>query len=233
MRRQFVPLRLIVAACVMTLSLTGCGIAKGAMSSSGSSSIPQPAATTATGSSKPAAKPAANQGEACNENTVPAFQPDFSKSSPLPGGGRTSEELWNKALKLIVYGHHPERVIYDPFDEYSMGLPHGIAPEQAGVICPISGNVYITGQPEPVLTNAQFVNKNPKGGYLLYPGGRLYVHSAKDALGNQPCLAIVEIDENQNGMSREKAVETYNVYVGCTNNGSFWAHSAGPQTGGE
>lgn len=210
-----VALRHIVTTIAVILAVSACGST--AASTAAKPMVSQPSATAAT-------VPGSNSAGTCDENTVPAFAPDFSKRGPLPGGGRTAKELWVKVKALYEYAENPRRVIYSPSEEYGKGLPFGdFVTEQPGVICP-NGNVYITGRPVPIITHGQFENTTPNGRPPYYLGGRLYVHSARDAIGDQPCLAIVEIDEQYGETTPQQAAADGNVYVACTNNGSFWYH---------
>jgi hypothetical protein len=219
MRRSIVLFARGIALAFICSFLTGCGAGENtAQVVSGTktpqrSNAPVRAATVA---------PETNTAR-CDENTIPAYKPDFDKRGPLPGGGRTPEELWAKASALKRYGDNPPRVLYDPFPEYILGLPLENLPAQAGVICP-NGDVYIIGQPGAVIRNAQFLNLVPDGGTPYNYEGRLFLHKASDAIGNQPCLAIVEIDDPYN-MGRAKVIaEGGGLYIGCTNNGSFRPH---------
>jgi hypothetical protein len=211
-----VALRHIVTTVAVILAVSACASAPA--STSAKPTVSQPSATAA-------GVPMRNSGGTCNETTVPAFAPDFSQSARVSGGGRTIQEIWKKVHALYRYVGNPATFIYDPVPEYSQGLPYETAHGERGVICP-NGNVYITDTTVlgPIITNGQFVNRIPNGGPPIYPGGRLYGHSARGVIGDKPCLALVVIDEQVGETTIHQAVATGNAYVVCTSNGSFWLH---------
>jgi hypothetical protein len=210
-----VALRHIVTAVAVIVAISACG------------STPSPHSTAKPTVSPPSAAasavPGGNSVGPCNENTIPAFAPDFSKRGPLPGGGRNAKELWAKAMTLLKFTQNPLRLVYDPQPEYNLGLPFNTLPEQAGVICS-NGDVYITGESGAIVKNAQLLNTVPNGGPTFVAGGRLYLHKASDAIGDLPCLAIIEIDALPGVSIRQTIASGDRMWIACTNNGAFIPH---------
>jgi hypothetical protein len=217
-----VALRHILTTIALILAVSACASSPAAKTSAtrpvSRPTVSQPSATIV-------GVPMVNSGGTCNETTIPAFAPDFSKSAPVPGGGRTVQEIWKKVHASFRYVDNQTTPFYNPVPEFTEGLPFDIAIGERGVICP-DGKVFITDTTVfgAIITNAQFVNRIPNGGPPIYPGGRLYSHTAREVIGDKPCLALVVIDEQVGETTIKQAVFDGNAYVVCTSNGSFWLH---------
>jgi len=193
------------------LAVSACGSTPAA-SISAKPTVSQPSATAAT-------VPGGNSGGTCNASTIPAFKPDYSKRGPLPGGGATPQDLWTKANALLQFEGNPGKLIYDPKPDYNLGLPIPAIPADIGVICP-NGDVFLQGTPVPILRHVLLLNTEPNGGEPVIPGGRLWLHSAADAIGGVPCQALIQIIKPPDLNIRE-TIAAGLVGVTCTNNGSF------------
>jgi hypothetical protein len=203
----------IVIALFGVLGLTACQSAGPTAQTGAVASAGQPAAATpsASAAAKPVSKPAANQGDTCNEKTIPAYHPDFSRG-PLPGGGLTPADLWDKARALPNYFNENWGVL---------GLPSSYITVRIGVICPNTGDIYIKDNPTPLARNAQLLNSEPNGGPPAYPGGHLWSHPASEAIGGVPCQALIQIDM-QSGLTEPAAIAAGVFKAACANNGAFW-----------
>jgi hypothetical protein len=213
MRRSVVlPSIIAIIALFGVLGLTACQSAGPTAQTGAVASAVQPAAATpsASAAAKPVSKPAANPGGTCNEKTIPAYHPDFSRG-PLPGGGLTPAELTDRAQALPNYLTENWGVL---------GLPSSYITVQIGVICP-SGDIYIKDNPTPLARGAELLNSEPNGGAPAYPGGHLWSHPAAEAIGGVPCQALIQIDM-QSGLTEPAAIAAGIFKAACSNNGAFW-----------
>jgi hypothetical protein len=209
MRRPVVLTSIIAVLAVFCVSLTSCGPES---STAQTGAVASAAATPgASAAAKPAPKPAANQGGPCNEKTIPAYHPDYSKRGPLPGGGLTTADLWDKARALPNY-----------LDENwgRLGLPGSGMTVQIGVIC-TTGDIYIKDHPTPLVHGAELLNSEPNGGPPAYPGGHLWTHPASEAIGGVPCQALIVVDVPQ-GWTLQETIANGVFRAACANNGAFW-----------
>jgi hypothetical protein len=157
----------------------------------------------------------------CNELNIPAFRPDNSDRGPLPGGGATALALWAKVTALRTGD-------YDPAPDFNLGLAVAFLAEQPGVICP-NGDVFLQGGgSSPILQNVRLLNSQPNGGAPAIPGGRLWTHSAADAIGGVPCLAIIQMNKPAD-MTLRETIKAGMVGATCTANGSFHEIPVAPQ----
>jgi hypothetical protein len=227
MRRSVVPKNLVIVVLVLVF---GVGITilinkkvGGSDSASQASPVTQTSVITPTvqstdGSTPSVQAPPVPDYSKCNDLTIPAFTPDYSRG-PLPGGGQTPDALWAKVTAL-------QTASYDPLPDFKLGLANGVIPTQTGVICP-NGDVYLqAGGSLPIMSNVTLVNSQPNGGSPAISGGHLWVHSAADAIGGVPCLAIIEIQDFP-PLNAEQAIAAGLVGVTCTANGAF--HVIPPQ----
>jgi hypothetical protein len=180
-----------LAACSASASLTPAPLG-GASSAktSQTSTPPGEAASPVTAASSAAAstQAAASAGD-CGPNTIALYNPrDTSPGAidPATTSHESGAPTASGALNALSTHGIPDQ---GQISQYYIAALTGHG--KVGVLCP-NGNLYITGQSQPVLTDAGLVTRS-------YAGQRIpvnyslgyYWHRAADVLGNRPALAFV------------------------------------------
>jgi hypothetical protein len=180
------PLRFLpaIAAGVvvgMWMLLAGCGAA-------GPQQATVPAATTSAAPTRAASAGAPAATASCNGSAIPAYQPDSTPGSLLPGGA-PGQDIWDKM-------EHSAPGISDS-GLMTMLPPIGrpSAHVRAGVICP-NGDVYIGGHK--VAAHIKLITLTKAGGKLVpilssvNDPTRLYYAHITGKVIRGPCPALIE-----------------------------------------